>query len=58
MVGDNITIYDLVNTLIDASSLMSIELGNNVQITTGCIVLDHDYSYSVAVRVYKSMPRK
>ena len=36
-----------MHTHIDEASLEFIEIGNEVQITRGCTILAHDYSYSV-----------
>lgn len=57
-IGDNLVIYNPRNVLIDQTSLMYIEIGNDVQITSGVIILAHDFSYSVVARAYRVAPRK
>ena len=47
VIGNGCVIYDPVHTHIDEASLEFIEIGNEVQITRGCTILAHDYSYSV-----------
>lgn len=37
---------------------MFIEMGDNVQITSGVTILAHDYSYSVCGKNMEALPRK
>lgn len=57
-IGENCVIYNPRNILIDQTSLTYIEIGNDVQITSGVIILAHDFSYSVVARTYGVAPRK
>ena len=45
-------IFDPENTVIDIQNLHMIKTDNNVRITRGCILLTHDYSWSVLAGVY------
>lgn len=57
IIGENCIVYDPTNTLIDETSLPFIEIGDDVQIARGVIILGHDYSYSVCSCLGK-LPRK
>lgn len=57
-IGDNVTVYNALNTIIDETSLHFISIGDNVQITAGVTILAHDYSYSVLGNVYGELPRQ
>lgn len=46
-IGENCTIFSPRNCIIDIQYPWMIEMGNNVQITYGVILLTHDYSWSV-----------
>lgn len=51
-IGDNTTIYDPTNTLIDETRPWMISIGENVKITYGTIILTHGYDWSVLRNVY------
>ena len=57
-IGSNCVFYGPINTKVDKTSLMFIEIGNKVQITEGVIILGHDYSYSVCAEAFGKLPRK
>lgn len=57
-IGDNTFIYDPSTTLVDTSAPDFLEIGKYVQITSGCKILCHDYSYSVFFNVYHDLPRQ
>ena len=46
-VGENVSIYTPTKTLIDECYPWMLTIGNNVKITHGVIILNHDYSWSV-----------
>lgn len=46
-IGDNCTIFTPRNVLIDTQYPWMTKIGNNVQITQGVSIIDHDYSWSV-----------
>lgn len=56
-IGGNLVIYDLTRTWIDQSGLMFIDNGDNVQISRGCIIFAHDFSYTVVARAYGIAPK-
>ena len=56
--GKDVVIYDPHKTFIDKDALQFIEIGNNVQITSGVIILAHDESYSVCGLKYGDLPRE
>ena len=47
IIGEDCTIYVPTKTLIDEQYPWMIEIGSHVRITQGCILLTHDYSWSV-----------
>lgn len=47
IIGENTTIYEPQDTVIDVTRPWMIEIGNNVEITTGCTILTHGYDWSV-----------
>lgn len=51
-IGENVTIFDPKNTLLDVTRPYMIEIGNNVQITRGVIILTHGYEWAVIKNVY------
>lgn len=57
-IGEDCVFYAPTKTLIDETSLMFIEMGDNVQVTSGVIILAHDYSYSVCGKNMGALPRK
>ena len=46
-IGENVTFYEPYTNYIDTQKGFLVEIGNNVEITRGCIILTHDYSWSV-----------
>ncbi|MDD5933857.1 MAG: acyltransferase [bacterium] len=56
-IGKDSIFYDPIHTNIDMTSLDFISIGNNVQITSGCTILGHDYSHSVLCNAFNDMPR-
>lgn len=50
-IGENCTIFSPTNCIIDVQYPWMIEIGDNVQITHGVIILTHDYSWSVLKNV-------
>lgn len=46
-VGEDVVIYAPTKTIIDEQYPWMIKIGNHVRITTGVIILTHDYSWSV-----------
>ena len=52
IIGENTTIYSPSNTVIDVTRPFMIEIGNNVEITSGCTILTHGYDWSVLKGVY------
>lgn len=50
-IGENVNIYGVNHVQIDDLNPHLLEIGNNVEITWGCTILSHDYSWSV----YKAM---
>lgn len=57
VIGDECVFYDPINIKIDTTSCMFLEMGNNVQITSGCRIILHDYSYSVLGNAFHDLPR-
>ncbi|PWL55896.1 MAG: acyltransferase [Clostridium cadaveris] len=51
-IGKNVMIFDPKSTLLDVTRPYMIEIGNNVQITRGVIILTHGYEWSVLKNVY------
>lgn len=51
-IGEGTRIFDPTTTLIDTQNPHMLSIGKNVRITKGCIVLTHDYSWSVLAGVY------
>jgi len=49
-VGENVTFYSPTHTLVDVSTPFLLEIGDNVKITHGVIILTHDYSWAVLKR--------
>lgn len=56
-IGEDLIIYAPQNVLIDMTSAKFISIGNNVQITDGCKILAHDYSYSVVANLKNELLR-
>lgn len=52
-VGEDVTIYAPMKTLIDEQYPWLISIGNHVRITQGVTILTHDYSWSVLKRTGK-----
>ena len=46
-IGEGVTIYAPMKTVIDEQYPWMITIGNNVKITQGVVILTHDYSWSV-----------
>ena len=51
-VGNGVVFYNPVSTVVDTSYPELLSFGNNVRIAHGCIILTHDYSWSVIAGVY------
>lgn len=51
-IGENVTIFDPKNTLLDVTRPYMIEIGDNVQITRGVIILTHGYEWAVIKNLY------
>ena len=51
-IGNHVTIYAPENTVIDLTRPFLIEVGNNVEITSGCVILTHGYDWSVFKTLY------
>lgn len=51
-IGKGMIFYDPVSTIVDISNPELVSIGDNVRITHGCIILTHDYSWSVLCGVY------
>lgn len=52
IIGENTTIYAPQNTVIDITRPYLIEIGDNVEITSGCSILTHGYDWSVLKNMY------
>lgn len=48
-IGEGCVFFDPPSNVIDVSNPELIEMGSNVRITHGVIILSHDYSWSVLV---------
>lgn len=46
-IGDDVTIFSPNHTYIDEQFLWMLEIGSHVNITIGCHILNHDYSWAV-----------
>lgn len=46
-IGEDVTIYSPMHSMIDTSAPWLLTIGNHVRITHGVIILTHDYSWSV-----------
>ena len=46
-IGEDVTVYAPMKTLIDESYPWMLSIGNHVRITEGVKILAHDYSWSV-----------
>lgn len=46
-IGENVTIFEPMNTCIDYTRPYLLEIGNNVKIARGVTILTHDFSWSV-----------
>jgi acetyltransferase-like isoleucine patch superfamily enzyme len=57
-IGENCMIYTPTKTLIDLQYPWMIEIGDNVQITQGVIILTHDYSWSVLKHMQAPFEKK
>lgn len=55
LVGDGTFFYGPKKHPVDETSLPFIEIGENCRITSGVIILGHDYSYSVLRPIYHCM---
>lgn len=53
-VGENVTFYSPRHTLVDMTCPWLIEIGDNVKITHGVIIITHDYSWAVLKRFQRS----
>lgn len=53
-IGENVTFYSPRHTLVDTSCPWLLQIGSNVNITHGVIILTHDYSWSVLKRFSES----
>ena len=51
-VGNGTVIFDPHNVIIDTQNPKLLHIGNNVRITSGCVLLTHDFSWSVIGGVY------
>lgn len=51
-IGERTTIYSPNHCIIDETRPWMIEIGNDVQITHGCIILTHGYDWAVLKGVY------
>lgn len=51
-VGDNVTFYEPSTNYIDTQKGFIIDIGNNVEITRGVVIIAHDYSWSVFKQLY------
>lgn len=51
-IGDNVTIYSPRNTIIDEQKPYLIDIGDNVKITEGVIILTHGYDWAVLKNIY------
>lgn len=51
-IGEGTIIFDAPNTVIDSQNPKILNIGNNVRITSGCVILTHDFSWSVIGGVY------
>lgn len=56
-VGEGTVFYEPKSVRIDGGYPYCVKIGKNVQVTTGVIILAHDYSYSVLNEVYGVMPQ-
>ena len=57
-IGENTTFIYPKNTIVDEQKLEFIKIGNDCCITSGVVILAHDWSYSVVARVYNDAPGK
>lgn len=51
-VGEDVTIYSPNKTYIDEQFPFMLSIGDHVNITTGCHILNHDYSWAVGKRKF------
>ena len=51
-IGEGTIFFDPINTNVDIQNPKLVTIGKNVRITTGCIILTHDFSWSVLGGVY------
>lgn len=57
-IGDNTTFIRPKNTIVDTQRLNYIKIGNECCITSGVVILAHDWSYSVIAKKYGEAPGK
>ncbi len=57
-IGEYTHFFDPQHTSIDVDNAHFITIGNNCKITSGVIILAHDYSYSVLRPIYHTIPKK
>lgn len=57
-IGNNTTFIYPKNTVVDEQKLEFIKIGDDCCITSGVVILAHDWSYSVLARVYNDAPGK
>lgn len=58
VVGEGTFFYAPQKRPVDETSLPFIEIGNNCRVTSGVVILGHDYSYAVLRPIYNHMLRK
>lgn len=51
-IGENCRIFDPMTNIIDTQNPYMLSIGDNVSITSGVIILTHDYSWSVIANYY------
>lgn len=54
-IGDGTYFYDCHHRPVDETSLPFVEIGRNCRITSGVVILAHDYSYAVLRPIYHEM---
>lgn len=57
-IGNNTTFINPKNTVVDEQKLEFIKIGHDCCITSGVVILAHDWSYSILARVYNDAPGK
>lgn len=57
-IGDNTFFWAPRKTLVDVENAIFIKIGDGCKITSGVVILAHDYSYSVLRPIYHEIPKR